>query len=154
VVVGSADVLKEARTVETNIPVYLAGHTVRISEPPAIKTRQLDNGDLEPVTNRDGVVQFVVAVFVKPKAVDGQRPGKGSEIRVNLPADPGEGFTEGSVVELINPLASLYAIADSDNPRLTANAGMWFKADGLKPAVDTPRAAYASPAGSYDPDEQ
>lgn len=139
---------------DSNIPVYLAGHTLRISEPPTVKTRQLDNGDFEPVTNRDGELQFVVSLFIKPKAIEGQRQGKGSEIRVNLPADPGEGFAEGSVAELINPQASLYAIPDGEHPRLLASAGIWFKADGLKPAIDAPRVAYASTAGGYDQDEQ
>lgn len=129
-----------------DVPINLSGYALRITEPPTTKMRQLDNGDVEPVTNRDGEVQFVVTVFAKPKAVDGQRQGKGAEFRVNLPADPGEGFVEGMVVELISPLLNTYEIPDRDNPRLTASSGLWFKAEGLKP-VGGSSGTYASSVG-------
>ncbi|MGW4521055.1 hypothetical protein [Amycolatopsis sp. NPDC004378] len=122
-----------------------------MTEPPTVKTRQLDTGELEPVTNRDGELQFVVAVFAKPKAVEGKRQGKGEEIRVNLGVDPGDGYTEGTVVELINPLLNTYEIPDRDNPRLIASSGQWFKADGLKP-VGGAVPAYAASSYASDTD--
>jgi hypothetical protein len=47
----------------------------------------------------------------------GKRPGKGEEIRVNLPVDPGDGFEEGSYVELINPLLNTYEMRDDNGRR-------------------------------------
>ncbi|MEC3974866.1 hypothetical protein [Amycolatopsis sp. H20-H5] len=136
-----------------DVPINLMGYTLRVTEPPTVKTRQLENGELEPVTNRDGVLQFVVVCFAKPKAVEGQRQGKGAEIRVNLGADPGDGFTEGMVVELVNPLLNTYEIPDRDNPRLTASSGLWFKADGLKPAAASTTSSAAYAASGYSGDE-
>ena len=135
-----------------NIAISLSEYSLRVTEPPTVKTRQLESGELEPVVNKAGEVQFVVAVFAKPRPVEGQKQGKGYEIRVNLGADPGDGFAEGMVVELLNPRLNLYAIADRDNPRLLASAGLWFKADGLKPAGGVSQ-AYAPSPGSYADDE-
>lgn len=135
-----------------NVPISLSGYTLRVTEPPTVKTRQTDTGEVEPVTNRDGELQFVVTLFAKPVAVEGQRQGKGTEIRVNLGADPGDGFAEGMVVELLNPLLNTYEIRDREHPQLIASSGQWFKADGLKPAGGVSQ-AYAPSVGSYADDE-
>ncbi|MTD53875.1 hypothetical protein [Amycolatopsis pithecellobii] len=117
-----------------DISINLGNYRLMVTEAPTMKTREnAQTGELETVTNRAGEVQFVVVLFAKPVAQPGRRPGKGEEIRVNLPADPGEGFDEGSYVELINPVLNTYEMRD-DNGRITAS-GLWFKADGLKPAA-------------------
>jgi hypothetical protein len=36
---------------------------------------------------------------------------------VNLPVDPGDGFEEGSYVELINPLLNTYEMRDDNGRR-------------------------------------
>jgi hypothetical protein len=78
------------------------------------------------VVNRfTGEVQWEVGVFVK-------RPGQtGEEIRVALPGDVGEGFEEGSVVELVQPTVSPYSFKNDKNETV---AGVTFRAAGLKPA--------------------
>ncbi|GAA1994524.1 hypothetical protein [Amycolatopsis minnesotensis] len=116
-----------------DLSINLAAYRLMVTEEPAVKMRELEDGSSEPVTNQEGEVQFVVTLFVKPKALPGRRQGKGEEIRVNLPADPGEGFVPGTYVELISPVLNSYAIADQKNPGLIAAAGNWFKAEGLKP---------------------
>ncbi|GDY28766.1 hypothetical protein [Gandjariella thermophila] len=105
-----------------DIPVNLGGFKLRITEEPSMKMRERD-GQKEPVTV-DGVRQFTVSLFAK-------RPGqKGEEIRVTLPADPGEGFEEGDLVELIDATVSPYSFT---NGRGETVSGMAFKAAGLKP---------------------
>lgn len=116
-----------------DISVNLANYTLMVTEEPTVKMREGGNGELVQVTNRAGEVQFVVSLFVKAAPLPGRR-SKGEEITVNLPADPGEGFDLGTYVELINPVINTYEIPDRENPRKIASAGIWFKADGLKPA--------------------
>lgn len=114
-----------------DIPANLSGHKLMVTEEPQMKMRENKSGEMETVVDRDGVAQFVVMLFVKPKPQPGVRQGKGEEIKVNLSADPGEGFDEGSYVELINPVLNTYEMR-GEGGEIT-NAGIWFKADGLKP---------------------
>jgi hypothetical protein len=117
-----------------DIPVYLGGYRLLVTEAPCVKMRELDNGDQMPVVDRrTGAEQYVVVVFAKPQPVQGRRASKGEEIKVNLPADPGEGFDEGTYVELVNAVINTYEMRN-DSGQITAS-GLWFKADGLKPAT-------------------
>jgi hypothetical protein len=119
-----------------NIPGNLGGYKLIVSEEPTMKMREdKQTGEMVPVVDRDGVTQFVVSLFAKPIPVAGQLPRKGEEIRVTLTSDPGEGFEEGTRVELINLVVNLYAMPDREDPRKIASAGLWFKADGMKPAT-------------------
>ena len=119
-----------------DIPVNLGGFKLIVSEEPAMKMREdRETGEMVPVTDRQKVTQFVVSLFAKPIPTPGQMPRKGEEIRVTLSSDPGEGFEEGMRVELINAVANLYSMPDREDPRKIASAGLWFKADGLKPAA-------------------
>ena len=106
-----------------DIPVVLSGWRLMVTEEPALKTREVD-GTSEIVTDRDGVSQFVVSVFAKSK---GQ---KGEEIRVTLSADPGEGFDEGTMVELVGATVSPYSFK---NNRGETVSGLAWRAAGLKP---------------------
>lgn len=117
-----------------NLSINLSNYRLMVSEAPTMKMRENGDGEMEPVTNRRGETQFVVSVFAKPVAAPGERARKGEEITVNLPVDPGEGFEPGTYVELVNPVVNMYAIPDRDDPSKIANAGLWFKASGLKPA--------------------
>ncbi|GGM72627.1 hypothetical protein GCM10012275_49040 [Longimycelium tulufanense] len=116
-----------------DIPVVLNGYNLMVVEAPVVKTKELESGELVSVTNRDGVEQYVVSLFAKPVPRPGERGRKGEEIKVNLPGDPGEGFEEGSYVELVNPVLNTYEMRGEGN-QITA-AGIWWKADGLKPAA-------------------
>jgi len=73
----------------------------------------------------------VVMLFAKPRPVEGRRPGKGEEIKVTLAADPGDGFEEGSYVELIDPVLNTWQTTGDDGR--ISGSGLWFKALGLKP---------------------
>ena len=119
-----------------DIPVNLGGYKLIVSEEPAMKMREdRETGEMVPVVDRQKVTQFVVSLFAKPIPVPGAMPRKGEEIRVTLSSDPGEGFVEGMRVELINAVANLYSMPDREDPRKIASAGLWFKADGMKPAT-------------------
>lgn len=117
-----------------DLPINLGGYRLMVTDEPQMKMKQNDQGELEPVTNRDGEQQFVVSLFAKPLPGADGRTGKGEEISVNLTADPGDGFEPGSYVELVNAVVNHYAIADKQDPGKIANAGLWFRAGGLKPA--------------------
>src|SRR4030088_195680 len=92
-----------------DIPVYLGGYRLLVTEAPCAKMRELENGDQIPgVERRNGAEQYGVVVFPKPQQVRGRRQGKGEEIKVNLPTDPGEGFDEGTYVELVNAVINTY----------------------------------------------
>ena len=115
-----------------NIPVDLRAFRLMVSEEPAVKMRQNGRGEQEPVVDRaSGVVQYAVALFVK---TTGQR---GEEIRVTLGTDPGEGFVEGTVVELVGATVSPYQFT---NDRGEMVAGVAWRAENLKP-VKPARAA-------------
>jgi hypothetical protein len=110
-----------------NIPVNLSGFKLTVSEAPTLKMRENDDKELVVATDHNGVQQFIVALFVKPVPREGQRAGKGEEIRVTLATDPGEGFEEGMRVELIHATVSAWAMGD--------RSGLSFRAEGLKPAA-------------------
>lgn len=109
-----------------DIPVMLDGYKLTVVEPPAPKTRE----DGTVVTNRDGVTQFVVAVFAKLRTQPGQRAPKGEEIKVTLETDPGPGIEEDARVELIGARINAYQI---DSPDGRSISGISFKAMGLTP---------------------
>lgn len=118
-----------------DLPINLSGHSLMVTEAPSVKMRENEAGEQEPVTNRDGETQFVMNVFVKVITEAGVRARKGEEITVNLPVDPGTDIAEGAYVELVAPVINEYAIPDKKNPRLISNAGIWFKAQGVKLAA-------------------
>ena len=113
-----------------DLPVLLGGHRLSVVESPCPKTKN----DGTVVVNRDGVTQFVVALFMKLRPAPGMRAPKGEEVRVTLETDPGEGFEEGMFVELVNPRVSSYEIKTDDGRELS---GVSFKATGLVPAGAT-----------------
>ncbi|SDN55288.1 hypothetical protein [Allokutzneria albata] len=123
----------------TDIPVHLGHYRLMVTEAPTVKMRESEGGVLTPVTNREGEEQYMVVLFAKPRPQPGKRPGKGEEIKVNLPGDPGEDFEEGSYVELVNPVINTYEMRNPEG-RITAS-GLWFKADGLKPVISAARSA-------------
>jgi phage tail sheath gpL-like len=105
-----------------DIPVNLGGFKLRVAEEPTMKMREKD-GQAQPVTV-DGVTQFTVSLFAK-------RAGqKGEEIKVTLATDPGEGFGEGDLVELIDATVSPYSFKNSQGETVS---GIAFKAAGLTP---------------------
>ncbi|ACU35065.1 hypothetical protein [Actinosynnema mirum] len=125
-----------------DLPVVLGGYRLMITEAPAVKVRELEDGSVVPVLDRvTQQEQFVVTLFAKPLPVAGKKAGKGEEIRVNLPGDPGEGFEEGMYVELVGAVVNTYEIPDRMDPRKIASAGLWFKAAGLKPVARAVRPA-------------
>lgn len=106
-----------------NIPVVLTGFRLMVTEEPSLKTREVD-GTAEVVTDRDGASQYVVSVFAKSKGE------KGEEIRVTLSTDPGEGFEDGTLVELVGATVSPYSFK---NNRGETVSGLAWRALGLKP---------------------
>jgi hypothetical protein len=116
-----------------DIPVLLSGYKLTVVEPPAPKTRDDGNGGQVVVVDRQGVTQFVVALFAKLRVAAGERAPKGEEIKVTLVTDPGEGFIEDTRVELIDPRINAYQIDTEDGRSIS---GISFKALGLKPVHD------------------
>ena len=128
-----------------DLPVVLRGYRCTVVDPPCPKTKDDGKGGQVVVVNRDGVTQFVVALFIKQLAAPGERAPKGEETKVTLESDPGEGFEEGTRVELVNPRINAYQIATDDGRSIS---GIAFKALGLKPATPTTGAPSPSPSGS------
>lgn len=121
-----------------DIPALLSGYTLMVTAEPEGKEKELEDGTKVPVTDREGVQTFSVLLLAKAKREAGEQVRKdGEEIKVNLPSDPGEGFEPGTFVELINPVINTFEMRDPENPRAITNAGIWWKADGLKPAAPT-----------------
>ncbi|PKB28731.1 hypothetical protein [Pseudonocardia alni] len=118
-----------------NLPVVLDGYKLTVVEPPAPKTREDANGAQIPVTDRDGVAQFVVSLFAKLQVGPGERSPKGEEIKVTLTTDPGNDFPEDSRVQLIDPRINPYSIESGDGRTVS---GIAFKALGLRPAHPMP----------------
>src|SRR4051794_15678335 len=130
-----------------DIPVVLSGYKCTVVDPPVPKTRDDGAGGQVVVTDRTGVTQFVVSLFVKQRVAAGERAPKGEEIKVTLATDPGPGFDEDTRVELVDPRISPYQI---DSPDGRSISGLAFKAIGLKPATPAPlpSAATGSAFGS------
>lgn len=114
-----------------NIPCNLGGYTLMVVEPPELKMRETEDGKSEVVVDQQSNAQmFVVSLFAKLReAPEGRRRPKGEEIKVTLETDPGDGFTDGDYVELINPRVSPYSIQSKTG----TIAGISFKAGGLTP---------------------
>ena len=130
----------------------LDGFKLTVVEPPAPKTRQDANGADVPVTDRDGVAQFVVSLFAKLQVQAGQRAPKGEEIKVTLTADPGEGFGEDTRVQLIDAKINPYSIESPDGRTVS---GIAFKAMGIKHAGPAPaQAPMSTRRGKDDGGEQ
>ena len=130
-----------------DLPVELGGYKCTVVDSPRPKTRDDGSGNQVTVTDRNGVVQFVVSLFVKQRAEPGERAPKGEEIKVTLATDPGPGFEEDTRVELIAPRINSYQI---DSPDGRSISGLAFKALGLKPATTAPSPTAATPARSTD----
>ena len=113
-----------------DLPVLLSGYRCTVVDPPCPKTRDDGKGNQVTVTDRNGVVQFVVSLFVKQRVAAGERAPKGEEIRVTLATDPGEGFEEDTRVELIDARLNAYQIDTEDGRSIS---GISFKAAGLVP---------------------
>lgn len=113
-----------------NVPVILDGYKLMITDEPTVKMRENENGVPEAVTDRQGVTYFEVSLFAKARSVDGQRAPKGEEIRVTLTSDPGEGFTEGSYVELIDARVSPWGMKRGKDQ---VDFGLSVRAAGMKP---------------------
>ena len=119
-----------------DIPVMLSGYKLTVVDPPAPKMREDGRGGWMPVTDRQGVTQFVVSLFAKLRVGPGERAPKGEEIKVTLATDPGEGFEEDTRVELIDARLNAYQIETEDGRSLS---GISFKAMGLKPVGQVAR---------------
>ena len=115
-----------------DLTVVLSNYRMRIVDPPTQKMRQLEGGAQMPVVDRNGVAQFVVSVFAKQLVHAGVMTPKGEEVKVTLEADPGQGFEEGMLIELINPRVSPYEIRTDDGRVIS---GLSFKALGLTPVT-------------------
>ncbi len=113
-----------------DIPVNLGGYKLTVVEPPGPKLREVTPGVMEAVVDRQGVAQFVVALFAKLRVGAGERAPKGEEIKVTLATDPGAGFEEDARVELIDARLNAYQIDTEDGRSIS---GVSFKALGLKP---------------------
>lgn len=140
-----------------NIPAQLSGYTFMVTSEPEGKTRKVGVNAYEPVFDKEGVQPYMVLLLAKAKPVPGEpRRKDGEEIKVNLPRNPGEGFAEGTFVELLNPVINTYEMTDPEDSRRITNAGIWWKADGLKPAArpsavkQSAAPASPSPAGGAD----
>jgi hypothetical protein len=120
---------------QDEIQVVLSAYKMTVVEPPCPKTKETENGIQTVVVNREGVTQFVVSLFAKLRPVPGKRSRKGAEVRVTLETDPGDGFPEGTEVELIGPRVRAYQMGSGENMR----SGLSFKATGLKPAATAPQ---------------
>ncbi|MGA6093346.1 hypothetical protein [Amycolatopsis sulphurea] len=81
--------------------------------------------EFEVTDRQTGEKKFAVSLFLKAKV----RGEKGEEVRFTLDADPGEGFEEGMVVELIAPRMSPYSFKNKDGETVS---GVAFAAVGLK----------------------
>lgn len=115
-----------------DIPINLGGYRLLVTEAPSMKMRENAAGELEPVVNRSGEMQYVVSLFAKPASQPGQRAAKGEEIRVNLPGEPAEECPEGTYVELVGAVVNTYEVRGDEG---RVSFGLWFKAQGVKPVA-------------------
>lgn len=119
-----------------DIPAQTSGYTFMVTGEPEGKTNE-DGSPYRP-KDREGNLReqpFMVLLLAKAKPVPGEpRRKDGEEIKVNLPRNPGEGFDPGVFVELISPVLNTFEMRDPEKGHIT-NAGIWWKADGLKPAA-------------------
>jgi len=121
-----------------DIPADLGGYALMVTECPERKTREVD-GRVEVVVDRaTNAAVFTVSLFAKLRAGDGVRRAKGEEIKVALETDPGEGFDEGTYVQLVNLRVSPYSFL---NDRGQTLSGLSFKATGLTSVQASRKAA-------------
>ncbi len=113
-----------------DIPVNLGGYKLMITEAPVMKMREQRDGTTVPAVDNDNVTKFVVSLFAKRRVQAGERPGKGEEIKVTLASDPGEGFDEGTYIELIEATVSPYSFKNDNGETIS---GISFAARGLTP---------------------
>lgn len=105
-----------------NMPIVLNGYRLMLTELPTLKTREV-GGQTEVVIDRETKAQlFVATLFMKA------RGEKGEEVRVTLETDPGDGFDEGDIVDLVDPRASFYSFR---NDKGGITAGVAYRATGL-----------------------
>jgi P pilus assembly chaperone PapD len=117
----------------SNIPVVSSGYKIQVTEAPVVKTRRNAEGVEVPVTDFAGAMQYVVMLFIKPRAVDGKPAAKGMEIKCTLETDPGDEVDEGDRVELINPRVSHWQNDFTDgNGNSRTMSGLSWKATGIK----------------------
>lgn len=110
-----------------DIPVNLGGYTLLVTEEPTQKTRERNGKTEFVVDNRTGAALFTVSLLVKQQ---GQR---GEEIKIDLEADPGEGFEAfRSVVELVDARLNYYEFTNDEGNKVS---GIKFRAAGLKPVA-------------------
>jgi hypothetical protein len=121
-----------------DIPADLGGYTLMVTECPERKTREVDGRSEAVVDRATNAAVFTVSLFAKLRASDGVRRAKGEEIKVTLETDPGEGFEEGSYVQLVNLRVSPYSFL---NDRGQTLSGLSFKAVGLTPVQASRKAA-------------
>ena len=122
-----------------NLPVDLGGYTLMVSECPEPKTREVD-GRVEAVVDRATNARlFTVSLFAKLRANESGRRGKGEEIKVTVETDPGEGFEEGTYVQLVNARVSPYSFQNERTGQMLS--GLSFKATGLTPVQASKKAA-------------
>lgn len=114
-----------------NIPVMLDGYKLQVTEEPTVKMRENDSGVLEAATDWQGITQYVVTLFAKPRPVEGRPAGKGAEIRVTLETEPQEQSDDGSRVELINARVSHWENELGGRKM----SGLSWKATGVKLAA-------------------
>ena len=82
---------------------------------------------------------FTVSLFAKLRANESGRRGKGEEIKVTVETDPGEGFAEGTYVQLVNARVSPYSFQNDRTGQIMS--GLSFKATGLTPVQASKKAA-------------
>ena len=121
-----------------DIPADLGGYTLMVTECPERKTREVDGRSEVVVDRATNAAVFTVSLFAKLRAGEGARRAKGEEIKVSLEADPGEGFGEGTYVQLVNLRISPYSFL---NDRGQTLSGLSFKATGLTPVQASRKAA-------------
>lgn len=112
-----------------NVPVILSGFRLMVVGEKVIKTRENEKGEVEEVEGSDGAKHFTVPLFVKQRAVEGRHTPKGEEINVTLECDPGEGFREGTYVELIDPRVSPWGQKRGEG----VASGLAIRAAGMTP---------------------
>jgi len=115
-----------------NLPVDLGGYTLMVSECPEPKTREVDGRSEVVVDRATNARLFTVSLFAKLRAGEGGgRRGKGEEIKVTVETEPGEGFEEGTYVQLVGARVSPYSFQNERTGQVMS--GLSFRAFGLTP---------------------
>ncbi|MGW5790999.1 hypothetical protein ACWEV3_10375 [Saccharopolyspora sp. NPDC003752] len=116
-----------------DIPANLGGYKLMITEAPTMKMKEDKNGVQEQVVDRrTGEGHYLVSLFAKKRPQEGEFAQRGEEIKVTLTQNPGEGFEEGTYVELLSATVSHWE-RRSEEGRFSS--GLSYKAIGMKPLV-------------------